>query len=586
MAKTLDETGVIQVNGAWATSVKYSSAVLGADTGGLDLRFMQGRAEVARVSLPREQLGTVLGEPNRDSIERHLASAADKYLAVVTGELRGQRLHYREVTLAATATVTQENTIGPTPSRNRVGPADPGARRDSAEHPRTGQDLRVGEFAATTEKTRGPERSDPRGESIGKMEQPHITSVPAQIASKYLVKGNAYHFDDQTVAFVDQGRSLTAQTHNKAIIQDLIQIAKARDWQEITVSGSRAFRREAWRAAATAGLTVSGYSASALERAAVERKRGREDTEWSKEPPSSKGKASTTQKPSVQSVLPEAVSKRAASQDVMYGVLVAHGEAPYRHDPTQSLSYFVTIKEPTGTERTAWGVGLKEAIRDSQTSPAVNDAVGIRRAGTTPVTVVQRSVDENGEILAQTIDAKRQAWQVEKAGHFTRHPGAAGVEGSAVVPKAGTTAANPRQGDALGPDSKALTREEEVSAAIRSAATTREELQLKYPELNKAVFQELASHDRFADAYVKAGLIRESDREQVIAQMRARLAGRIERGVEIRPPSDQQVDALINRSVNRVAADIGRAPVEVQTRTQEPALSRRNMGREDAQVRA
>jgi hypothetical protein len=583
MAKTLDETGVIQVNGAWATSVKYSSAVLGADSNAVDLRFMQGRAEVARVSLPRDQLGSVLGEPNRDSIERHLASDADKYLAVVTGELRGQRLHYREVTLAATATATQENAIRPTPARDRDRSVGPDAQPQSTADPMAGHGDKNPDSTASTDKARDS------GESQQSTEDPAATSeqpaVPTHIAAKYLVKGNAYHFDDQTVAFVDQGRSLTAQTHNKAIIQDLIQIAKSRDWQEITVSGSRAFRREAWREAATAGLTVSGYSASALERAAVERKRGREEGGQRKESPAPNGAAATTDRPSPQPAAPQTGARGMASRDVVYGQLVAHGEAPYRHDPNQSRSYFVTIKGATGAEQTTWGVGLKEALRQSQTSPTVNDVVGIRRAGTTPVTVVQRSVDENGEITAQTVGAKRQAWELEKAEYFTRQSGAVAGRESPSAVKEPTLSSEPEEADRRG-RSKRLTQQEGVVAAVRSAATTREELQLKYPELNKAIFQELASHDRFADAYVKAGLIRESDREQVIAQMRERLAGRIERGVEIREPNDKQVNALINRSVNRVAADIGRAPVEIEPRTPEPPLGRTTVAREDVQVRA
>jgi hypothetical protein len=132
---------------------------------------------------------------------------------------------------------------------------------------------------------------------------------------------------------------------------------------------------------------------------------------------------------------------------------------------------------------------------------------------------------------------------------------------------------------------KSLTREQEAAAAIRSAAITREELQLKYPELNKAVFQHLASHDQFAEAYIKSGLIRESDRAQVIAQMRDRLAGKLEQGALIREPDDKEVNTLIRRSVNRVAADIGRPPVKIEPRT--PELSARTAGaREDAQVRA
>ena len=55
MPKSLDETGVIQVDGAWATSVKYVAEALGPNVGTVDLRFMQGRAEVGRVAVSREQ---------------------------------------------------------------------------------------------------------------------------------------------------------------------------------------------------------------------------------------------------------------------------------------------------------------------------------------------------------------------------------------------------------------------------------------------------------------------------------------------------------------------------------------------------
>ena len=252
-----------------------------------------------------------------------------------------------------------------------------------------------------------------------------VAPVPAHIAAKYLVKGNTYHFDDQTVAFVDKGTSLTVQTHNKAIIQDLVAIAKARDWQAVTVSGTQAFRREAWKAAASAGLTVSGYTPSEIERVAVERERSRRDASIPSEP-SPRESGSARDQP--ESATPRESSAESpsikTSKGVRYGTLVAHGEAPYRHDATQSASYFVTLRDAAGQERTSWGVGLKDAFRESKTTPAVNDLIGIRRAGSTPVTVVERIVDENGEVIAQAIDAKRHNWEVEKAEYFTQRSGA------------------------------------------------------------------------------------------------------------------------------------------------------------------
>jgi hypothetical protein len=570
MAKTFDQTGVMQVNGAWATRVKYAAEVLGPNAGTVDVRFMQGRTEVARVSLSREQLGEVLGEANRAAIERHVANDADKYLSVVSGELRGRRLHYREVTLAASALRTQENSIAAAPTRtSERGPVEDSSR--TAERAAQSRATHAASASEAVTSTGTPAESaehtvEGSAESVAGPPAP----VPAHIAAKYLVKGNTYHFDDQTVAFVDQGSRLTAKTHNKAIIQDLVAIAKSRDWQEVTVAGTQAFRRAAWKEASAAGLTVNGYTPSEVERVAVERR--------NPEPGRGSG--------SVPSDSPSGPRPRRSGKGVVYGRLVAHGEAPYQHDATKSASYFVTIKDASGRERTSWGVGLAEAIRESKTAPAVNDPIGILRTGATPVTVIQHSIDDQGTTVSQPIEAKRHQWVVEKAEYFARQPGVKPEHPRQPVTPVERTAVQTTPERAPQPlGTQPMTREQEAAAAIRSAATTREELQLKYPELNKAVFQHLASHDQFAEAFVKAGLIRESDRAQVIAQMRDRLATKLEQGGAIKEPNNKEVNTLIRRSVTRVAADIGRQPIEIP-RTPEQIPTRTTVAREDVQVRA
>ena len=588
MANNLDQTGVIQVDGAWATSVKYAADALGPNVGSVDLRFMQGRAEVGRVAVSREHLSDLLGEENRSAIERHIANDADKYLPVVTGELRGGRLHYQEVTLATSKPRAVENSISPTPIPDRSTGAETDVGRNSLrDSAQTGDGVPQNPDVTDARDRDAEKRRRANKTQAAEPSAAAVAPVPAHIAAKYLVKGNTYHFDDQTVAFVDKGTSLTVQTHNKAIIQDLVAIAKARDWQAVTVSGTQAFRSEAWKAAASAGLTVSGYTPSAIERAAVERERSRRDPSTPSEPsPRESGSArvqtgSATRRPSSA----ESPSIK-TTKGVRYGTLVAHGEAPYRHDATQSASYFVTVRDAAGQERTSWGVGLKDAFRESKTAPAVNDLIGIRRAGSTPVTVIERIVDENGEVIARAIDAKRHNWEVEKAEYFTQRSGAPPQDQRPTSTSSEKTAVSTtKEGPSPELGSKALTRGEEAAAAIRSAATTREELQLKYPELNQAVFQHFASHDQFADAYVKSGLIRESDRAQVIAQMRDRLASKLEQGAVIREPDNKEVNTLIRRSVNRVAADIGRPPIEIQPRTAE-SPTRTTVTREDAQVRA
>jgi hypothetical protein len=67
--------------------------------------------------------------------------------------------------------------------------------------------------------------------------------------------------------------------------------------------------------------------------------------------------------------------------------------------------------------------------------------------------------------------------------------------------------------------------------------------------------------------------------------MRDRLASKLEQGAVLREPDNKEVSTLIRRSVHRVAADIGRPPIEIQPRTLEPPPARAAIVREDAQVR-
>src|SRR5277367_3174074 len=184
MPTNFDQTGVIQVDGAWATSVKYAADALGPNTGSVDLRFMQGRAEVGRASVSRERLSEVLGEPNRSAIERHIANDADKYLPVVAGELRGRRLHYQEVTLASSAPRAAENSIAVTPTPERVPGAETRLRPEPSgdtAHDR-GPQPNLGApdaFDSNTERRRRANETQASAPST-----PRVAPVPAHIAAK------------------------------------------------------------------------------------------------------------------------------------------------------------------------------------------------------------------------------------------------------------------------------------------------------------------------------------------------------------------------------------------------------------------
>lgn len=61
------------------------------------------------------------------------------------------------------------------------------------------------------------------------------------------------------------------------------------------------------------------------------------------------------------------------------GRLVAHGEAPYQHEEGNSRSYFATLENDKGEQRTLWGVDLERAIADAGTR--VGDKVSFEHVG-------------------------------------------------------------------------------------------------------------------------------------------------------------------------------------------------------------
>ncbi len=82
------------------------------------------------------------------------------------------------------------------------------------------------------------------------------------------------------------------------------------------------------------------------------------------------------------------------------GRLVDHGVAPYEHNPQSRDSYFVTLENDKGEQRTVWGVDLKRAMRDA--SPKIGDRISLQHEGATPVT------------LPDGTQAERNAWRVVK----------------------------------------------------------------------------------------------------------------------------------------------------------------------------
>ena len=86
------------------------------------------------------------------------------------------------------------------------------------------------------------------------------------------------------------------------------------------------------------------------------------------------------------------------------GRLVEHGAAPFEHDPQKSDSYFVTLENDKGEQRTLWGVDLERAMKEA--APEIGEKIGLQHEGSTPVT------------LPDGTQTHRNAWKVQDAGEL------------------------------------------------------------------------------------------------------------------------------------------------------------------------
>lgn len=86
------------------------------------------------------------------------------------------------------------------------------------------------------------------------------------------------------------------------------------------------------------------------------------------------------------------------------GRLVEHRAAPYEHNPEARESYFVTLENDKGDQRTVWGVDLRRALQEA--SPAIGDRIGLQHEGATPVT------------LPDGTQAGRNSWRVVEGGEL------------------------------------------------------------------------------------------------------------------------------------------------------------------------
>jgi hypothetical protein len=240
---------------------------------------------------------------------------------------------------------------------------------------------------------------------------PAARPVPQAVRERFVQVRNHYYFPDGARAFTDRGNRLTTPSENTEVIRSLVAIAKAREWNEITVRGTERFRKAAWFAAGLAGLEVRGYRPSEVEQAHLVRRLGRQNGVAAGEPPD--------REPfEPKRMMDEEASPRRERPELLTGRLIDHGRAKYRHEHGSPMSYFVKLETSRG-DRTVWGVDLDRALKESLTQPAMGDEVGLRSVRQDAVKVKTPERDGDGNVVGERdLDTHRNRWIIEKRGFF------------------------------------------------------------------------------------------------------------------------------------------------------------------------
>lgn len=261
----------------------------------------------------------------------------------------------------------------------------------------------------------------------------HSAAVPQSVRDRFVQDGRRYYFPDGAPAFKDLGRRLTTQSENTEVVASFIGIAEARGWNELTVSGTERFRREAWRQARLAGLEVRGYKPTGVEQAqlvrALSARAQGEQREFQlvrePDPPDDPSQPESARREG-DGARPGSAPAKPPTERIV-GKLLDHGHDTYRHDPHEAASYFVRIQTKTG-QREFWGLDLERAIGKSLTQPQIGEEVTLQRAGREPVTVKRHERDPEGKVVgSKEVQTFRNRWVIERSDFFEERAAAAGV---------------------------------------------------------------------------------------------------------------------------------------------------------------
>jgi len=281
-----------------------------------------------------------------------------------------------------------------------------------------------------------------------------VEALMVRLKQQFLYADGKFYFRDKnnTLAFTDDGASFKTAHSLPEVVQAIVALAHAKGWKQLHIDGTPEFSKRTWLEASLLGLQVTGYVpepvdlANLRERLAVmaqdaaiapasaapsmkntvqhvDHIRPAVQAMPATSPSSGVGQDESVIGAQVRSALQaQGVTEEAAlgttlasmadlltSPRAYVGVLLEHGTAPYKFNPSEKhLNYFAKLQTAKG-EETIWGVDIQRAMTENQ--PAVGDTVLLVHRGSQPTAVKMDIKNDAGQVVGQEeLITQRNMW--------------------------------------------------------------------------------------------------------------------------------------------------------------------------------
>lgn len=251
--------------------------------------------------------------------------------------------------------------------------------------------------------------------------------VPHNVRERYVRVDSTFYEKsrERKPAFIDEGAKLRTPSRDtpEHHVRSMVDIAEARQWKTLKVSGTNEFKSQVWFEAGLRGIEVIGYMPTDVERAMLadrlKKKHGNEIATNSIQRVDSQVATESTNSSQPIEQIKDANQNKAASRGRVYtGVLIAHGAANYQFNPKEPQNYYAELNVD-GKNQQIWGVDIERAIKHADVKPG--EQVTLEYKGYMPVEVNKPNYDKEGKLIGHTTEiVNRNAWAIHKSAQLAQ----------------------------------------------------------------------------------------------------------------------------------------------------------------------